>query len=133
MRRQFFIAAMISLSLILTKSEIIACTNYMVTKGASADGSVMVTYAADSHIRYGELYWRPAGKWPEGSMVTLYDRGTAKPLGQIPQAPETYQVIGFMNEHQVAIGETTFDGRKELLDTTGIVDYGSLMFLAQKQ
>jgi dipeptidase len=106
------------------------CTNYMVTRGASADGSTMVTYAADSHIRYGELYWRPAGKWPAGTMVTLYDRGTAKPLGQIPQAPETYQVIGFMNEHQVAIGESTFDGRKELHDTTGIVDYGSLMFLA---
>lgn len=106
------------------------CTNYMVTRGASADGSTMVTYAADSHIRYGELYWRPAGKWPAGTMITLYDRGTAKPLGQIPQAPETYQVIGFMNEHQVAIGESTFDGRKELHDTTGIVDYGSLMFLA---
>lgn len=106
------------------------CTNYLVTKGASADGSTMVSYAADSHIRFGELYWRPAGKWPEGTMITLYDRGTAKPLGQIPQAPETYQVIGFMNEHQVAIGETTFDGRKELHDTTGLVDYGSLMFLA---
>ena len=106
------------------------CTNYMVTRGASADGSTMVTYAADSHIRYGELYWRPVGKWPAGTMITLYDRGTAKPLGQIPQAPETYQVIGFMNEHQVAIGESTFDGRKELHDTTGIVDYGSLMFLA---
>lgn len=106
------------------------CTNYLVTKGASSDGSTMVTYAADSHIRFGELYWRPAGKWPEGTMITLYDRGTAKPLGQIPQAPETYQVIGFMNEHQVAIGETTFDGRKELHDTTGMVDYGSLMFLA---
>lgn len=130
MQRQLLMVAIITLALILPKTEINACTNYMVTKGASVDGSVMVTYAADSHIRYGELYWRPAGKWPEGSMVTLYDRGTAKPLGQIPQAPETYQVIGFMNEHQVAIGETTFDGRKELLDTTGIVDYGSLMFLA---
>jgi len=63
-------------------------------------------------------------------MVTLYDRGTAKPLGQVPQVPHTYQVVGFMNEHQVAIGESTFDGRPELHDTTGIVDYGSLMFLA---
>lgn len=113
-----------------TPSVLKACTNYLVTKGASADGSTMVSYAADSHIRYGELYWRPAAQWPEGTMVTLYDRGTAKPLGQIPQARETYQVIGFMNEHQVAIGETTFDGRLELQDTTGVVDYGSLMFLA---
>ncbi len=108
----------------------IACTNYLVTKGASIDGSTMISYAADSHIRYGELYWRPATNWPEGSMVTLYDRGTAKPLGQIPQPAHTYQVTGFMNEHQVAIGETTFGGRPELEDSTGIVDYGSLMFLA---
>lgn len=107
-----------------------ACTNYLVTRGASVDGSTMISYAADSHIRYGELYWRPAADWPEGTMVTLYDRGTAKPLGQIPQVKHTYQVTGFMNEHQVAIGETTFGGRSELEDSTGIVDYGSLMFLA---
>ncbi|MHC1704887.1 MAG: dipeptidase [Tenuifilaceae bacterium] len=107
-----------------------ACTNYLVTKGASTDGSTMISYAADSHIRYGELYFRPRGTWPAGSMVTLYDRGTSQPLGQIPQAPETYQVIGFMNEYQVAIGETTFTGREELFDSTAIVDYGSLMFLA---
>jgi len=107
-----------------------ACTNYLVTKGASTDGSTMISYAADSHIRYGELYWRAAADWPGGSLVTLYDRGTAEPLGQIPQVPHTYQVIGFMNEHQVAIGETTFGGREELTDTTGIADYGSLMFLA---
>lgn len=107
-----------------------ACTNYLVTKGASSDGSTMISYAADSHIRYGELYWRSATDWPEGTMVTLYDRGTNKPLGQIPQVPHTYQVTGFMNEYQVAIGETTFGGRPELEDSTGIVDYGSLMFLA---
>lgn len=107
-----------------------ACTNYLVTRGASVDGSTMITYAADSHIRYGELYWRPAATWSAGSMVTIYDRGTAKPLAQIPQPAQTYQVIGFMNEHQVAIGETTFGGRSELLDTTGLIDYGSLMFLA---
>lgn len=107
-----------------------ACTNYLVTKGASADGSTMVSYAADSHVRYGELYWKPAADWPAGTMVTLYDRGNARPLGQIPQVPHTNQVIGFMNEHQVAIGETTFGGRPELFDSTGVVDYGSLMFLA---
>jgi hypothetical protein len=64
-----------------------ACTNFLVTRGASADGSTMITYAADSHIRYGELYFSPATQWPEGSMVTIYDRSTAEPLGQIPQVP----------------------------------------------
>ncbi len=128
--RKTVLSVLLASIMVIPAFEAFSCTNYMVTRGASADGSTMVTYAADSHIRYGELYWRPAGKWPEGTMITLYDRGTAKPLGQIPQAPETYQVIGFMNEHQVAIGESTFDGRKELHDTTGIVDYGSLMFLA---
>jgi dipeptidase len=122
--------SIIILCIILTEGTSFACTNYLVTKGASVDGSTMISYAADSHIRYGELYWRPAADWPEGAMVTMYDRGTAKPLGQIPQARHTYQVTGFMNEHQVAIGETTFGGRHELEDSTGIVDYGSLMFLA---
>ncbi len=123
-------SALLLLLVFLLPSSVLACTNYLVTRGASADGSTMVSYAADSHIRYGELYWRPAADWPQGSMVTLYDRGTARPMGEIPQVPHTYQVIGFMNEHQVAIGETTFDGRPELFDSTGVVDYGSLMFLA---
>lgn len=129
MRKNMISAALVAF-LLLQAFAATPCTNFMVTRGASADGSTMVTYAADSHIRYGELYWKPAGNWPAGSMITLYDRGTARPLGEIPQAPVTYQVIGFMNEHQVSIGESTFDGRKELHDTTGIVDYGSLMFLA---
>ncbi len=107
-----------------------ACTNFLVTKGASADGSTMISYAADSHIRYGELYYSPARNWPAGSLVTIYDRGTAKPLGQIPQVEYTYQTIGFMNEHQLAMGETTFGGRNELVDTTGIMDYAALMFIA---
>jgi len=107
-----------------------ACTNFLVSKGASVDGSTMISYAADSHVRYGELYWKPAADWPEGTMVTLYDRGSNKPLGQIPQARHTYQVTGFINEFQVAIGETTFGGRPGLEDSTGIVDYGSLMFVA---
>ena len=110
-----------------------ACTNFLITKGASADGSTMITYAADSHIRYGELYFSPASNWPEGSMVTIYDRSTAEPLGQIPQVPYTYQTVGFMNEHQLAIGESTFGGRSELLDTTGLMDYAALMFLATQR
>jgi len=115
---------------LITATEAFSCTNYLITKGASKDGSTMISYAADSHVRYGELYFKPAAKWPEGTMLTLYDRGTAKPLGQIKQARETYQVVGFMNEFQVSIGETTFGGRSELSDSTGIVDYGSLMFVA---
>ena len=115
------------------QSVIFACTNMIITRGASVDGSVMITYAADSHIRYGELYHRPAGHHPESATVKLYDRSTAKYLGEVPEVPETYNVIGFMNEYQVAIGETTFGGRSELVDKTGIVDYGSLMFLSMQR
>lgn len=110
-----------------------ACTNFLVTKGASVDGSTMITYAADSHIRYGELYFSKATHWPEGSMVTIYDRSTAEPLGQIPQVPYTYQTVGYMNEHQLAIGESTFGGRPELRDSTGLMDYAALMFLATQR
>lgn len=106
------------------------CTNYLVTKGASATGSTMVSYAVDSHTRYGEVYWRPAQDWPAGSMVTIYNRSTTQPMGQIPQVPHTYQVVGFMNEHQVTIGESTFGGRKELMDPKGVMDYGAMMFIA---
>lgn len=127
--KQFLSYIVLSLNVIIW-ADANACTNYLVTRGASTDGSTMVSYAADSHIRFGELYFKPRGIWPAGTMITLYDRGTNKPLGQIPQTPETYQVIGFMNEYQVAIGETTFGGIEELMDSTAIVDYGSLMFLA---
>lgn len=106
------------------------CTNYLVSKGASVDGSTMITYAADSHIRYGELYFSPAQKWPAGSVVTILDRSTARPLGTIPQVAATYQTVGFINEHQVAVGESTFGGRSELADSTGIMDYAYLMFLS---
>ena len=106
-----------------------ACTSYLVTRGASKDGSTMITYAADSHIRYGELYFRPAGKHAPGTMVQLYDRSTNKPLAQIPQAAETFRVVGMTNEFGVSIGESTFGGIERLKDTTGGVDYGSLMFV----
>lgn len=118
------------LALVMTSIHGIACTNYLVSRGASVDGSTMITYAADSHIRYGELYFSPAREWPSGSMVTIYDRSTAKPLGQIPQVSRTYQTVGFINEHQLAVGESTFGGREELVDTTGIMDYAYLMFLS---
>jgi dipeptidase len=107
-----------------------ACTNYLVTKGASVDGSVFITYAADSHDLYGELYHTPPGRWGAGAMREIIEWDTGKLLGRIPQAPVTYGVVGLMNEHQVAIGETTFTGREELAGPAGIVDYGSLMFIA---
>jgi len=106
------------------------CTNLIVGKKASVDGSVLVTYSADSHILYGELYHWPATDWPEGSMLEIYEWDTGKPLGRIPQARHTYQVNGNMNEYQVTIGETTFGGREELVDTTAIIDYGSLIYIA---
>jgi len=107
-----------------------ACTSILISKGASADGSSMISYAADSHTRYGSIIHRPAGTYPTGAMLHIYDWGNGKPLGTIPQAFETYSVMGWMNEHQVAFGETTFGGRPELQDTTGVIDYGSLIFIA---
>lgn len=110
--------------------ESYSCTNFLVTKGASKDGSVMITYSADSHTLYGELYHWPAAKWPAGSMLNVYEWDTGKFLGQIPQVPETYNVVGNMNEHQVAIGETTYGGREELATQKGaIMDYGSLIYI----
>ncbi|MFP4557543.1 MAG: C69 family dipeptidase [Bacteroidales bacterium] len=109
--------------------EATPCTSYLVTKGASADGSSLISYAGDSHIRFGQVYFRPRASWSDGDMQTIYDRSSNRALGQIPYPNETYQVIGFINEHQVAIGESTYGGRSELRDTTGIIDWGSIMFL----
>ena len=106
-----------------------ACTNFLVTKGASVDGSTMITYAADSHYLYGELYFWPAAKHAAGTMLRVYEWDTGKFLGEIPQAAETYRVVGNMNEFQLAIGETTYGGRDELVDTTGLIDYGSLIYI----
>lgn len=107
-----------------------ACTNFLVTRGASTDGSTFITYAADSHTLYGELYYTPAAIHPEGAMVDIYEWDTGKFLGKIKQVPQTYSVVGNMNEHQLAIGETTFGGRSELSKQTGaIMDYGSLIYI----
>ena len=107
-----------------------ACTNFLITKGASADGSTMITYSADSHEFYGELYYYAPGVHLPGEMREVYDWNTGVFLGRIPEAPVTYSVVGNMNEHQVAIGETTFTNRKELEGSKGTVDYGSLMYIA---
>ncbi len=107
-----------------------ACTSYLVTKGASADGSTFLTYVADSHTLYGDLEVVPGGVHAPGQTIPIHDWDTGKYLGRIPQVPVTYAVTGLINEFQVAVGETTFGGRKELLDPKGVVDYGSLMRLA---
>lgn len=108
-----------------------ACTNYIITKGASVDGSVMISYSADSHVLYGELYHWEAAIWPAGSMLDVYEWDTGEYLGKIEQAPQTYNVIGNMNEYQVSIGETTYGGRSELWHQPGsIVDYGSMIYIA---
>lgn len=120
---------LVLLAAALTPFSSKACTNYLVTKGASADGSTMITYAADSHVLYGELYHWAAGTHPDGTMMDVYEWDTGKFLGKIKQAARTYNVVGNMNEFQVAIGETTYGGRPELVDTTGIIDYGSLIYL----
>ncbi len=113
--------------LIAEKSQ--ACTNFLVTKGASKDGSTMITYSADSHVLYGELYFWPAMKYKPGTMVDVYEWDTGKFLGSIEQAPVTYSVVGNINQFQLAIGETTFGGRGELHNPDGIIDYGSLIYL----
>jgi dipeptidase len=107
-----------------------ACTNFIVGKKASADGSVLVSYSADSYGMFGELYHYPAAKHPKGAMRDIRDWDTGKYLGQIKEASETFNVIGNMNEFQVTIGETTFGGREELADSLGIMDYGSLIYVA---
>ncbi len=106
-----------------------ACTNLIVGKKASADGSVMITYSSDDYGSYGYLHFYPAGQHKPGEMRALYDYETNNYLGQIPEAPYTYGVIGQINDHQLSIMETTFGGREELVDSTGLFDYGSLMYV----
>ncbi len=106
-----------------------ACTNFIVGKKASADGSVLISYNSDAWNYAGPMHHFPAGKHPKGTMRKFYNWEIGKNV-EIPEAPETYNVIGYMNEHQVAIGETTFDGRKELFGQKGLIDYGTLMVLA---
>lgn len=106
-----------------------ACTSMLVTRGASKDGSTMITYTADAHVLYGELYHWPAATFPPGAMLDIYEWDTGKFLGQIEQVSQTYSVVGNMNEHQLVIAESTFGGRPELRDSAGIIDYGSLIYI----
>lgn len=126
MRKLLFILTM----LIAGASSLPACTNLIVGKNASTDGSVMCSYSADDYGMFIGLCHFPAGKHAAGEMRKVYDWDTNEYHGEIPEASETYNVIGNINEYQVSIGETTFGGREEMVDTTGILDYGSLIYIA---
>ena len=126
-----FLSAAVCVALAGCSGQALACTNLIATKGAMADGSNVVTYAADSHSLFGELYHQPAADHPKGAMRKVVEWDTGKPLGEIPEVPHTYNVVGNINEHQLIIGESTWGGRKECMDTTGnsIIDYGSLIYI----
>jgi dipeptidase len=117
------------LLIFLSFNYVYPCTNFIVTKGASVDGSTILTYTADSFTLYGELYFYPPAIYPNGTMLDVYEWDTGKFLGRIKQAPQTYKVVGNMNEHQLVIAETTFGGREELINPDGILDYGSLIYI----
>ena len=117
-------------ALTLSSIDSKACSNVLVTKGASTDGSNMISYAADSHQLYGELYFRKAAAWKPGDLRPVDDWDSGKHLGYIPEIANTYQRVGNMNEHQLIIAETTYGGRPELEDPKGIMDYGSLIYIA---
>ena len=127
MKKTLFLLLALVLTVALPKAN--ACTNFLITKGASTDGSCMISYAADSHVLYGELYHYPATDYPEGTMLDVYDWDGGMFRGQIPQVAHTYNVVGNMNEWQVAIGETTYGGLECLWEGQGIIDYGSLIYI----
>lgn len=107
-----------------------ACTGLLAGKNATTDGSVIITYAADSHTLYGELYNQPAADHPAGAKRKIVEWDTGKYLGEIDEVPHTFSTIGNMNEKGLCITESTWGGREELVDSTGIVDYGSLIYIA---
>ncbi len=129
MLNKIIVSIIIIFTITLT-TKTYACTNLIVTKGASSDKSVMITYSADSYNMYGELYHYKAAIYPDGATRKIYEWDTGKFLDIISEARETYNVVGNINEHQVVIGETTFGGRRELRNKKGIIDYGSLMYIA---
>lgn len=124
--KKIFMSALFCLSCAIPT---FSCTNILVGKLASADGSTMISYSADSYNLYGELYHWPAKKYTKGDKLKVYEWDTGKYLGEIAQALQTYNVVGNTNEHQLTIGETTFGGREELTNPDGIIDYGSLIYI----
>lgn len=125
MKRISLLTAMLSLAIYT-----MACTNFIVGKKASKDGSVLCTYSADDYGMFQGLAHYPAAKHTKGEMRKIFDWDTNVYHGEIPEALETYNVIGNINEYQVTIGETTFGGREEMVDSTGLIDYGSLIYIA---
>ena len=128
--RNSLLKVIVATSALLFALDARPCTNVIISRGASQDGSVLVSYAADSHTIYGELYYKPARDWKPGTKIQIYDWDTFKPLAEIDQVPHTYQTVGNMNEFQVIITETTWGGRPELEDKNGGIDYGSLIYVA---
>lgn len=126
--KQTIISFLALAALLLVPGRGESCTNLLISKGATKDGSVMVTYSADSHQLYGELYFKMANSFAPGSMLKIYEWDSGKYLGEIPQIGKTYTTVGNMNEHQVIITETTFGGLP-LEDSTAIMDYGSLIYV----
>ena len=129
MKKYIYVAIVLMSVVNCQLSTVNACTNFIVGKDASTDGSTIISYAADSYSLYGFLRFRPAADWPEGAIREVKDWDSDRPQGSISQIRHTYKVIGNMNENQVTIGETTWGGREELWDTVG-VDYGSLLYIA---
>ena len=124
--KKFFLSALLSVA---TYTVSLACTSLLVGKDATTDGSTIITYSADSYVLAGFLRHSPAADYPEGAMLEINEWDTNKPLGKIKQVSHTYSTIGNMNEHQLTITESTWDSRKELMDTTAIMDYGSLIYV----
>jgi dipeptidase len=129
MNKKIITTCLIFAGLVILAPEHKACTNFLVTCGASVNGATMISYAADSHTFYGELYYMPAQDYPAGSWLEIYEVETGRYLGKIKQVPHTFSIVGTMNEYQVAMAETTFGGREGLNDTTAALDYGNLMFI----
>lgn len=128
-KNQILLSVLLSTFCLFNLNKIYGCTNLLVGKNASTDGSTMISYSADSYNLYGELYHFPAANYPKGTMLKVYDWDSGKYLGEIEQAEKTYNVIGNMNEYQLTIAETTFGGREELINPNGILDYGSLIYI----
>ena len=127
---KIFASALMAVAMMGCVSEAEACSNFIVGKKASVDGSVMCSYSADDYGMFQYLCHYPAAKHAKGEMRKIYDWDTNKYHGEIPEAAETYSVIGNINEWQVTIAETTYGGREEMVDSTGIMDYGSLIYVA---
>lgn len=130
MNNKILILAAASILAMTAPTSSKACTNVLVSKGASVDGSCMISYAADSHQLFGELYWQKANNWAKGSKREIREWDSGKRLGEIPEVAHTWQRTGNMNERQLIIAETTYGGRHELADSCGIMDYGSLIYVA---